>query len=89
MGLWNGTMVFLPENSIGYKFFKSEGFHVFTIEKDLTQENIDKGLTEEQIIDNRKILSDTTRYEILKERVINSFEIIQADIKKEFHRVNE
>jgi len=82
MGLWNGTMVFLPETSIGYSFFRKEGFHVFTIEKDLTQENIDRGLTEEQIIENRELLSATTRYDVLKERVFRSFESIRNDIEE-------
>lgn len=73
MNLWNGTMVFLPEKSIGYKHFKSLGFHIYTIEHDLTQEKIDMGLTEQQIIVNRQILSQTNTYEILTENIIRSF----------------
>lgn len=82
MNLWNGTMVFLPENSIGYKHFKSLGFHVFTIEHDLTQENIDKGLTQNQIIENRMILSQRNTYEVLTGDIIRSFIEIHNDIQK-------
>ena len=79
MNLWNGTMVFMPDKSIGYKYFKSLGFHIYSIEHDLTQENIDKGLSEDQIIENRKILSQTNTYEILMSDIIRSFREIYRD----------
>lgn len=78
--LWNGAMVFLPEKSIGYKHFRQMGFIVFCIEKDLTQENLDKGLSNEQIKWNRQLLSSTTTYEVLNEQIMNSFKTIQNDI---------
>ena len=84
MSLWNGVMVFLPEDSIGLKYFKSLGFHIFSIEKDLTQDNIDKGLSKEQVIENRRLMCQTTSYEVLKENVNNTFGIIFKDIKNHF-----
>lgn len=83
ISLWNGAMVFLPEKSIGYEYFRGMGYIVFCIEKDLTQENIEKGLSEEQIMWNRKLLSSTTTYEILKKQIMNSFKTIQDDILSE------
>lgn len=80
MSLWNGAKVFLPENSINYKHFKSMGYYVFSIEKDLTQNEIDTLLPEEHIIENRKKILKYHSFEAIKEKTINSFRQIANDI---------
>lgn len=80
INLWNGAKVFLPEDSINYKFFTKAGFHVFSIEKDLNQEEIDTPLSQEEIISNRKLIFQYNTYKMAKEKTINSFRQIANDI---------
>lgn len=81
MNLWNGTMVFLPKNSICYIHFKQLGFHIFSIENDLNQFNIDHGLSEEEIIKNRTILSKINSYESLFKDINDGFLSIRESLK--------
>lgn len=80
LNLWNGAKVFFPKDSINYKHFKSMGYNVFTIEDDLTQNEIDTLLLEEKIIENRKIILKNHSFESIKEKTINSFRQIANDI---------
>lgn len=54
--LWMGAKVFLSEKNIVYPFYKRLGLHFYTIENDLTQEQISTHLPEESILHNRAIL---------------------------------
>ena len=81
---WNGAKVFLPEDSICYKHFKSQGYHVFSIEKDLNQKEIDSLLSDEMIIDNRKKIIKYHSYEAIKEKTTNSFRQIANDLNIPF-----
>lgn len=63
MMLSQGGKVFLYEDSIDYKYLKSAGFIVFTIENDLTNENINTPLTKQEITVNRKNIADLWSYE--------------------------
>lgn len=63
MMLSQGGKVFLYEDSIDYKYLKSVGFVVYTIEKDLTEENINTPLMEQEIAVNRKNIADLWSYE--------------------------
>lgn len=56
--LLQGCKVFLYKDSIAYRHFKQVGAHIFTIEDDLYQENIDTPLAEEQILYNRSLFVD-------------------------------
>lgn len=57
-GLWLGMRVYLSEEGIDYKHFKSIGCKVFSIERDLNRKNKDvlMPLSEDDIIYNRNIL---------------------------------
>ena len=81
MNLWNGAKVFLPEKSMNLKYFKELGVHVFSIEKDLNQQNLDKVLTWEQIIENRRILLKVSSYERIKEKIATCFIDVCANNK--------
>lgn len=76
MNLWRGAKVYLPTDSIGYKHFKQLGIRIFSIEKDLTQENIDTPLLRDEIINNRRILSNNYSYEVIRNRLIQSLSSI-------------
>lgn len=80
LNLWNGAKVFFPKDSINYKHFKSTGYHVFSIEDDLSQKEIDTLLSKEEIADNRKKVFENHSFEAIKEKTINSFRQIANDI---------
>lgn len=82
MNLWNGAKVFLPEKSMNLKYFKELGVHVFSIEKDLNQQNLDKVLTWEQIIENRRIVLKVSSYERIKEKIATCFIDVCANNKQ-------
>lgn len=63
MMLSQGGKVFLYKDSMDYQYLKKEGFVVFTIEQDLTDENINAPLTESEIAINRKRIADLWSYE--------------------------
>ena len=52
--IWAGCKVYLFETSITYRCLKHLGFLVFTIEKDLTKQNIQQDLTDKEKLHNRK-----------------------------------
>ena len=54
--LRQGSKVFLSETSQIYKWYKTNGVKVFSIQNDLTDEAIDVELTEEEKNSNRKII---------------------------------
>lgn len=51
-----GCKVFLYRDSIAYKYFSKAGYYVYTIEDDLTNDNIARLLTEEQRAKNRDLI---------------------------------
>lgn len=69
MMLSQGGKVFLYKDSMDYQYLKKEGFVVFTIEYDLTNENINAPLTEPEIAINRKRIADLWSYENVKMRL--------------------
>lgn len=53
--LYIGSKVFLYKDSIGYKHYKSLGYHIYTIENDLTSDFIKIPLSQQEIENNREI----------------------------------
>ncbi|MCQ2209466.1 MAG: TDP-N-acetylfucosamine:lipid II N-acetylfucosaminyltransferase [Paludibacteraceae bacterium] len=56
LALRNGCKVFLSETSILYKYFKSHGINIFSLQSDFSQDEWNKPLTDEQIFENKQIL---------------------------------
>lgn len=79
--LWNGSKVFLPESSLNYIFFKSIGVHVYSLDKELTQMEIDTQLQEKDILDNRIKILNYFSYDIIKNKTKKSFLLIENHIK--------
>ena len=67
--LSQGSKVFLYKDGVNYKFLHKEGFVVFTIEDDLTNENINTPLTEQEIATNRQKMDALFGYENVKMRL--------------------
>lgn len=55
MCMLQGSKVFLWRDSVAYKFFKKAGYIVYTIDKDLTEENVNKLMSEEEREINRRL----------------------------------
>lgn len=56
--LRQGSKVFLYKDGINYRYFKDRGFYIYSIEDDLTQQEIDTPLTPEQIAHNCALLEE-------------------------------
>lgn len=52
----NGVKIFFSDTSINYKHYKSEGYYVFSIQKELNSESLNTPLSEEQKMHNAKLL---------------------------------
>lgn len=76
-----GIKVFLFKNGIQYKYYKSHGYIVFSIEDDLTPQFIDIPLTHEEIEHNIRLHRSTT-YDDVVESVNQTMEKV-AQIRKE------
>lgn len=81
LNLWSGAKIFFPEKSMNYQYFKSLDFHVFSIEKDLNQKEIDSYLSEKDILDNRKKVIQHFSFDSIKEKVKNSFKSIEQHLQ--------
>lgn len=82
--LWDGVKVFLSETSVNYKFFKSIGFYVFSIQSELTQESITTPLTQSQKEHNRNV---RLKYFSTK-KDIEEFRQIYQKVKSDLHNNN-
>lgn len=75
-----GIKVFLPINSMGYKFFKKIGAIVYSIENDLFFE-IDKKISSSDKKNNKDVVMAYFSFDNVRKRVIESFNLIEKDIK--------
>lgn len=64
-----GSKVFLWRDSVAYQYFKSEGYCVYTIEEDLTIQNIEELMTETERELNRSKLEKMFAYTNVKKRI--------------------
>lgn len=69
--LRQGSKVFFFKDSMVYKYLKNQGIKVFTIEDDLTQENIDTPLTIEEIKCNQKVYLNVRTYDEMISKINN------------------
>lgn len=63
LALKNGCKVFLSETNPVYIFYKNLGLKIFSVQRDLVQKEIDSPLSNEDIENNRAILSKRTNKE--------------------------
>jgi dTDP-N-acetylfucosamine:lipid II N-acetylfucosaminyltransferase len=54
--IWMGTKVFLDEKTSTYKDLKKWGIHVYTVQHDLTKEQLTQKLAQKETEDNRSII---------------------------------
>ena len=75
--LWLGVKLFLPQMSVNYKYFRDNGYKVFTIENDLTEEQISQPLTLNEKLQNREAFLKTMSIDINLEKINKIYKIIE------------
>ncbi len=81
LALKNGCKVFLSETNPVYNFYKNLGLKIFSVQRDLVQKEIDSPLSNEDIENNRKILTQKTN----KEQYIRDLNYIYEQIRKKIN----
>jgi dTDP-N-acetylfucosamine:lipid II N-acetylfucosaminyltransferase len=66
--LWLGVKIFLRKENPAYKDFKKWGLWIYSVQSDLPEEDFKRGLTQEQIQHNRKIIKA-----YMSEEIVNSY----------------
>lgn len=71
--LYNGSRLYMSEQSTLYQYLKRIGCHVYCVEKDLVPSNPDvfAPLAEEQVVDNRNALKGEISEEVLVKNLYN------------------
>ena len=77
--LKNGVKVFFSETSINYRHYKSVGLHIYSIQKDLTNEAINTPLTDEQKWNNIRILYRTSNKEYRLKYLYDIYKLLEND----------
>lgn len=75
--LWLGVKLFLPQMSVNYKYFRDNGYKVFTIENDLTEEQISQPLSLNEKLQNREAFLKTMSIDINLEKINKIYKIIE------------
>lgn len=75
--LWLGVKLFLPQMSVNYKYFRDNGYKVFTIENDLTEEQISQPLILNEKLQNREAFLKTMSIDINLEKINKIYKIIE------------
>ncbi|WP_339652784.1 TDP-N-acetylfucosamine:lipid II N-acetylfucosaminyltransferase [uncultured Maribacter sp.] len=78
--LWMGTKVYLDERNTFYQFLKRLKIHIFSINKDLNENNPKalESLNESEIKHNRKILSQELGSKVLLNKLHDQIELIYS-----------
>lgn len=79
--IWTGCKVYLFETSVTYRCLKQLGFLVFTIEKDLTKQNILQKLTDEEKLYNRKKILEYHSEEIHYKNLNSILDLIEDNVE--------
>lgn len=82
MNIWYGAKIYMPKTSMGYRFFNDIGIKIYSLEEELTQEELDNSLSEEEIIKNRRIIISRFSYLAIKQRLERSLLNIMLDYEK-------
>lgn len=75
--LWTGVKLFLPKSSINYKYFKDNGYKVFTIEDDLTENHLSSPLTMSEKKQNRDAFLRTQSVDINLQKIQNIYKTVE------------
>lgn len=74
-----GTKVFLPKDSVTYRYLKTEGLKIYSIEDDLTQDEIDTPMSLNDVIKNRTWVTAYRNYDENVAKINDSIQMIMAN----------
>ena len=75
----HGSKVYLYRDSIAYKYFSKAGYYVYTIEDDLTEENLNTLMTKEERELNRKLALKQFTFTPVLDRLDNFlFQVLES-----------
>jgi hypothetical protein len=77
LSLWNGCKVFFSETSVTYKFLKSMGFKIYTIQHDLTDSVINTNISKNDILNNRKLEVKYLSSEVCMKRIHDIYRMLE------------
>lgn len=75
--MWNGLKLFLPEDSMNYRYYSQLGFIVFSVEKDFSKKPV---LSKDDIMHNRKLIEKLYSYRAWVRDLQNSIDLLEKDI---------
>jgi len=75
-----GSKVFLFKNSILYKHFKDLGIKVFSIEDDLSKDDAFERLSDDVIVNNRRVLCKFYNKDVMLKKLDKIYSTISTDI---------
>lgn len=76
--LVSGCKLFLSENSVAYKMLREWGFHIFSIQSDLNEIELNKPLPSEFVLDNRKKYEQYVGERVCVEHTKYIFSLIES-----------
>ena len=75
----HGSKVYLYRDSIAYKYFSKAGYYVYTIEDDLTEENVNTLMTKKERELNRKLALKQFTFTPVLDRLDNFlFQVLES-----------
>ena len=77
--LWQGSKVFLSETSVNFKYFKSIGMIVFSIQSDLTLKSINRSLSMEEKKNNREVILKHSSVKDALNEICNIYTTVEKD----------
>lgn len=77
--LWQGSKVFLSETSVNFKYFKSIGMIVFSIQSDLTSLSINRPLSMEEKKNNREVILKHSSVKDKLNEICNIYTTVEKD----------
>lgn len=76
LAIWNGAKIYMSKTSILYKYLKSLGFIIFTVQNDLNL-FLNKNLEPTKVIHNRKLIIQHFSEDVAKNYVDKFYQIIK------------
>lgn len=76
MALSQGSKVFLYKDSMAYHYFKEAGYIIYSIEDDFWQSNVDRPMSNEDVVHNIKKIKDWLSVESVIDRVERALRFI-------------
>ena len=82
IAIWNGTKIFMPTDSIGYRHFNDIGIKIYPLHNRLSQTDIDTPIELSEIMANRYTIYRFYSFNMVRLKLEQSLKTILHDIQK-------